>query len=100
MWLSSMERAGSGVREAGLSFLTVLWAADPVSPLCIRAEELNMGLEETGATGHTGRPLSGYPNYFSACKSSRAPAFLSPDPPAFGSWSSVRGQQQRELHSQ
>lgn len=44
MWFSSMERAGSGVREAGLSFLTVLWAADPAFPLCIRAEELNTGV--------------------------------------------------------
>ena len=39
-WLSSTERAGLGEREAGLSFLTVLWAADPVSPKHISSEEL------------------------------------------------------------
>lgn len=39
-WLSALERVGSGVTEAELSFLTVLWTADPTSPLGISAEEL------------------------------------------------------------
>lgn len=35
-----MERAASGIREAGLSLLLVLWAADPISPLYVSAKEL------------------------------------------------------------
>lgn len=43
-----MGRADSGFREAGLSLLMVLWAADPVSPLYVSAEELRaLGVGET-----------------------------------------------------
>ena len=96
--LHGKERAGFSAAEAVLSFLTILWAANPVSPKYISSEVLRAGGEGNQVPQSIlGAPEWGPKVLFFCMQSKRAPAFL-PRRPAMRLLVIHPGQRQ-ELHS-
>ena len=74
-----------------MSFLTILWAANPISPKYITSEELKAGGEDNQVPQGKPGPLDGHSkSYFSACKATEQ---LPSCPRALlcGSWSFIQG---------
>ena len=74
-----------------MSFLTILWAANPISPKYISSEELKAGGEDNQVPQGKPGPLDGHPkSYFSACKATEQPPSR-PRALLCGSWSFIQG---------